>query len=64
MFEAMMLVCMLNQPTNCMEFTDKRGPYETHPKCVVRLQEMIGDITPTIPFVPTILVKCEAKVAI
>lgn len=64
MFEAMMLVCMLQKPTNCVEFGDRRGPYPTHQECSVRLEEMVRDVTPTLPFVPLIQVKCEAKVAI
>ncbi len=49
MLTAMVLVCNLVVTTDCMHFTDNRGPYKTHEECFARVEEMIRDITPTLP---------------
>jgi len=43
-----------------MLFTDNRGPYVTEEQCLARVEEMITDITPTLPPVPAqFRYKCE-----
>ena len=46
-----------------MQFTDRRGPYEDQEQCFARVEEMVRDITPTLPPVPSqFYFKCkEAK---
>ena len=45
MFTAIVLMCAMADPTNCYEFTDRRGPYPTTPMCEARVGEMISDLT-------------------
>ena len=40
MFEALLLVCALATPENCVRFDDTRGPYETYEQCKTRSYEM------------------------
>lgn len=40
MFETVLLVCLLSNPTFCFEAYDMRGPYMTIQECVVRAEEM------------------------
>ena len=60
MLTAMVLVCSLVTENDCMLFTDSRGPYATEEQCLARVEEMITDITPTLPPVPAqFRYKCE-----
>ena len=43
MFEAMILVCLLNR--ECVELRDTKGPYETKVECKARIAEMMKDFT-------------------
>jgi hypothetical protein len=62
MLTAMVLVCSLVTKGDCVLFTDNRGPYDTHEKCFARVEEMIRDLQPTLPNVPSeFRYKCEAK---
>ncbi len=40
MFEVLVLACLASDPSNCWEFSDTRGPYETRQQCVERSIEM------------------------
>ena len=53
MLTAMVLVCSLVTKGDCVLFTDNRGPYDTHEKCFARVEEMIRDLQPTLPNVPS-----------
>jgi len=43
MFEAVILVCLLNR--ECVELRDTKGPYETKVECKARISEMMKDFT-------------------
>ena len=40
MFKTLVLACSLSVPTDCWEFNDIRGPYETYDQCKARAYEM------------------------
>jgi len=40
MFEAMILVCLITNTSDCKVFEDTRGPYETIRQCNDRAAEM------------------------
>jgi len=40
MFQALVLACMILQPTKCWQLEDQLGPYKTYEKCEVRALEM------------------------
>jgi len=44
MFKTFVLACSLSVPTDCWEFRDARGPYETYEQCKSRAYEMGNDI--------------------
>ena len=49
MLTAIVMVCSLVAKDDCMQFTDRRGPYENQEQCFARVEEMVRDITPTLP---------------
>jgi hypothetical protein len=63
MFVAIVMMCSLEIPDDCMQFTDRRGPYVGHDNCFIRVEEMIEDLKATgdISFPVQILYKCEAS---
>jgi len=44
MFKTLVLACSLSVPTDCWEFNDTRGPYETYERCQKRAYVMGNDI--------------------
>ena len=44
MFKAIVLACAIASPSDCIEFHDVRGPYDTEAKCKSRALEMARDI--------------------
>jgi len=44
MFEALLLICMVNNPGHCMTGHDERGPYDTMSQCQDRIAEMTAGI--------------------
>lgn len=40
MFQALVLVCMIYQPDDCLMLEDQRGPYKTYEQCEARAYEM------------------------
>jgi len=44
MFKVLVLACSLSVPTDCWEFHDTRGPYETYDQCSLRAYEMGNNI--------------------
>ena len=44
MFKTLVLACSLSVPTDCWEFNDTRGPYETYEQRVSRAYEMGNNI--------------------
>jgi hypothetical protein len=49
MFEAWIMVCVMNQASVCFPAQDTRGPYKTHDECYERTVEMGADIMNSIP---------------
>ncbi len=44
MFEAFILVCMINHPSMCTVMQDMWGPYRTKIECISRIDKMKRDI--------------------
>ena len=40
MFEALVMACVLMSDSECIVFSDTRGPYQTDEQCISRVQEM------------------------
>ena len=59
MFKAMLLVCALATPNECLQFEDTRGPYATHKECTDRVQEMAANVTSLFPVPATYSFKCS-----
>ncbi len=63
MFLAIVMVCSLVREGDCMKFTDTRGPYLSENVCIARVNEMIEDISPTLPGEPNkFMYKCDDKI--
>lgn len=61
MLTAMIMLCALNSPNDCMEFKDTRGPYHTHEQCTARVEEMINTIVPLMPGPVKIFYQCKKE---
>ena len=59
MFEAMLMVCALSTPGECVRFDDTQGPYETFDQCKVRAQEMAAGVAQLFPVPATYSFKCK-----
>ena len=59
MFEALLMVCALSMPGECVRFDDTRGPYETFDQCKVRSQEMAVGVARLFPTPATYSFKCK-----
>lgn len=44
MFTTFLKICTLAVISDCVEFTDKRGPYPTEKQCEARAYEMANDL--------------------
>jgi hypothetical protein len=44
MYQAMLLLCLAANPSQCMQAIDSRGPYDSVGNCQDRLAEMTIDI--------------------
>jgi|DEB0MinimDraft_4_1074332.scaffolds.fasta_scaffold07351_2 hypothetical protein len=40
MFQAILFVCLISDPTHCLILEDQRGPYKTYERCETRAYEM------------------------
>ena len=40
MFEALVMACVLMSDSDCIVFSDTRGPYQTEEQCISRVQQM------------------------
>lgn len=40
MFQAILIACVISNPTSCMKVLDTYGPYEGQSRCYTRLEEM------------------------
>lgn len=59
MFEALILVCLLNN--DCVELQDKRGPYKTEIECKARTSEMMADFVSAEETPPVIGLKVKCN---
>jgi hypothetical protein len=59
MFAAILLVCALSTPTECVRFDDTRGPYATLPECEARIHEMAAEVARMFPVPATYRYKCK-----
>ena len=60
MFEAVVLACLMGQPTMCVEAQDARGPYQTEAECVMRVHQMVTAMQLVFPQPHTYHYKCKA----
>ena len=44
MFGALLMMCAVQNPQDCMLFSDLRGPLASEEKCLARVNEMISDL--------------------
>jgi hypothetical protein len=40
MFQALVLACLIFEPTKCWQLEDQRGPYKSYEQCKARAYEM------------------------
>lgn len=59
MFKAMVLVCALSSPNECVRFEDTRGPYPYEAQCQERSREMATQIVQLFPVPATYSYKCK-----
>ena len=59
MFEAVVLACLMSQPTMCIEAEDERGPYKTEAECVMRVHQMVTTMQMAFPQPHTYRYKCK-----
>ena len=59
MFKAMLMVCALSTPGECVRFDDNRGPYPDEARCQERSREMATQIVQLFPVPATYAFKCE-----
>ena len=59
MFEAVVLACLMSQPTMCIEAEDERGPYNTEAECVMRVHQMVTTMQMAFPQPHTYRYKCK-----
>jgi len=62
MLYAAILACSVLDPTACFEIEDTRGPYATRDECVVRVGQMIEDVSALLGNKPHVYrFKCQPK---
>ncbi len=60
MFEAILLICLVAAPEECVELDDTRGPYTNKVDCMKRVDEMAEFATGANLFELNIKWKCTA----
>ena len=58
MYTAMLLLCSMYQPNECMKAIDNKGPYLTEKACEQRIVTMIEDTRLLFPYLITAGVRC------
>ena len=58
MYTAMLLLCSMYSPGECIQATDSKGPYPTEEECQVRIEEMATDTRLLFPYLITAGVRC------
>lgn len=59
MFKAMVMVCALSTPGECVRFDDTWGPYPNEARCEARSREMATQIMQLFPVPASYAYKCE-----
>ena len=49
MFEALVLVCLISDPTKCHTLADIEGPYSSRKICVQRAYEIAAELSTYLP---------------
>ena len=60
MFQALVLTCMIFQPTECLQLEDQRGPYRSYESCESRAIEMARSVHIYMKGYKPISWKCQA----
>lgn len=58
MFQALVLACLISDPTTCWEFENTRHPIKTYEQCVARAMEIATSINERLPNAKAIGWKC------
>ena len=60
MFKAIVLACYIASPTDCVEFTDTRGPlYKSERECEARAMELVRAIGKLLPDLRATRWRCQ-----
>jgi len=49
MFEALVLVCLISDPTKCQTLADLEGPYKDRQTCIHRAHEIASELPTYLP---------------
>lgn len=60
MYQALVLACMVFQPTECWQLEDQLGPYSSYEKCEARAMEMSRSVYMHMKGYRPISWKCQA----
>ena len=60
MFQALVLACMVFQPTECWQLEDQRGPYSSYERCEDRAMEMARSVHVHMKGYKPVSWKCQA----
>jgi len=64
-FEALVMACVLMSDSDCIVFSDTRGPYQTEEACISRVQEMTESLHQVLNELPKqFTYKCESEPSI
>ena len=62
MFEGLVMGCLLMSDSECVVFSDTRGPYQTREQCVARAHEMAESLQSVFHDTPhEYTYKCESE---
>ena len=65
MFEALVMACVLMSESECIVFSDTRGPYRTEAQCISRVQKMAESLQQALNESPKeFTYKCENELKI
>ena len=59
MYTAMLLLCSMYQPDECIQAVDNKGPYLTEKACEQRVEDMITDTQLLFPYLIQMGYRCE-----
>ena len=59
MYIALVMACLISDPSHCQILEDQRGPYETYELCQARALEMSRDVNKHMPYFKPVRWKCR-----